>query len=108
MTLTGVVALTPDEARRLLPEAAAAVLSGESLTDALTRAGLLFPACDIQCRLAWACGHADYERLSHWLTDRLRAAGQATGQWPPTNRAAAMWALAECHEILETEETEDD
>ena len=100
MTSTVVASLTPDEARRLLPEAAAAVLSGGSLIDALTHSGLLPPVCDFQCRLGWDCGHAEHERLSEWLAGCVVGAANEPG-------TAAMRALTECHEILRIEETKD-
>ena len=97
MTPTGVATLTVVEARRLVPEATAAMLTGESLADAMIRAELLSPVCDMQCRWFGGCGHADHKRLSEWLSGCLASAA-------PTNRTAAMCAVAECQEILRTEE----
>ena len=87
---------TPDEARRLLPELTAAVLTGEALAHVMARTVMLPPACNVQCLEYDRCRHADHERLSEWLTGCLLGA-------EPTNRSPAMWALAECQEILRTE-----
>ena len=63
--MTDVATLTPDEARRLMPELTAAALGGRNVHDALLRAGLI----DVYCGCGphrETCPNSGHHRAMDW------------------------------------------